>query len=127
MESHFCDIHHFIISSVITMRMRQHSILTLLSSFLTGIDAWIVPRSIQSGKKCDPSSARFATAEGKNAEIATRPTVGSVVTIDCKLLPEGDFVPEPLIDGVVLHKDDPTCLACINSSSIKQSVMLWRM
>lgn len=32
---------------------------------------------------------------------------GSIVTIDCCLVPEGDFIPEPLFDGIVLHE---TCL-----------------
>jgi len=32
---------------------------------------------------------------------------GSIVTLKCRLKPEGDFVPEPLIDGVVLHDEDP--------------------
>ena len=35
------------------------------------------------------------------------PTPGSIVTVDCRLLPEGDFVPEPLFDGIALHQDDP--------------------
>jgi hypothetical protein len=30
------------------------------------------------------------------------------VRIACRLQPEGDFIPEPLIDGIVLHEDDPT-------------------
>jgi FKBP-type peptidyl-prolyl cis-trans isomerase 2 len=32
---------------------------------------------------------------------------GSVVTVECKLFPEGEFVPEPLIDGIVIHDNDP--------------------
>lgn len=40
--------------------------------------------------------------------IVRDPVKGRVVTIACRLQPEGDFVPEPLIDGIVLHKDDPT-------------------
>jgi FKBP-type peptidyl-prolyl cis-trans isomerase 2 len=31
---------------------------------------------------------------------------GTVVTIDCRLRPEGDFVPEPLFDGIVLDDSD---------------------
>lgn len=30
-----------------------------------------------------------------------------MVVVDCRLRPEGDFIPEPLIDGVVLHDSDP--------------------
>ena len=29
------------------------------------------------------------------------------MTIDCQLVPEGDFVPEPLFDGVLRHEDEP--------------------
>lgn len=32
--------------------------------------------------------------------------VGSVVTIECSLKPEGDFVPEPLFDGIVLDDSE---------------------
>lgn len=32
---------------------------------------------------------------------------GSVVTVECQLIPEGDFVPEPLFDGIVTSEDDP--------------------
>ena len=39
--------------------------------------------------------------------FAAKPDLGSIVSIECKLLPEGDFVPEPLIDGIVIHDDDP--------------------
>jgi peptide-methionine (S)-S-oxide reductase len=35
------------------------------------------------------------------------PKPGDVVTIECRLEPEGDFVPEALIDGVVLRSEDP--------------------
>lgn len=34
------------------------------------------------------------------------PVAGNVVTIVCRLEPEGDFIPEPLVDGIVLHKED---------------------
>ena len=46
-----------------------------------------------------PKRHSFCTA----LSIAT----GSIVTVDCRLVPEGDYVPEPLIDGVVLHESDP--------------------
>ena len=35
---------------------------------------------------------------------------GSIVTVDCQLVPEGEFVPEPLFDGVALHGTDSTSL-----------------
>jgi FKBP-type peptidyl-prolyl cis-trans isomerase 2 len=38
---------------------------------------------------------------------STSPKPGSVVTIECRLEPEGEFVPEALIDGVVLNPEDP--------------------
>jgi hypothetical protein len=43
-----------------------------------------------------------------SAETAPKTLIpaGSVVTIDCRLKPEGGFVPEPLTDGVVLHDED---------------------
>ena len=34
----------------------------------------------------------------KLAMAGKKPQIGSIVTIDCELTPEGDFVPEPLID-----------------------------
>lgn len=56
------------------------------------------------------SMARYmtqaTTSESATGTTQEKPTPGSVVTIDCKLIPEGDFVPEPLIDGVVLHESD---------------------
>jgi FKBP-type peptidyl-prolyl cis-trans isomerase 2 len=42
------------------------------------------------------------------------PTKGSVVTIKCCLRPEGDFVPEPLIDGICVDQfDKPKTLAFV--------------
>ena len=35
------------------------------------------------------------------------PAPGAVVTIECRLIPEGDFVPEPLFDGIFLDKSGP--------------------
>jgi peptide-methionine (S)-S-oxide reductase len=40
-------------------------------------------------------------------DASSTPQPGSVVTIECRLEPEEDFVPEPLIDGVVLRHEDP--------------------
>jgi FKBP-type peptidyl-prolyl cis-trans isomerase 2 len=52
----------------------------------------------------------IATATSVQAEDGTpvNPTKGCIVRIACRLQPEGDFVPEPLIDGIVLHDDEPT-------------------
>lgn len=35
-----------------------------------------------------------------------KPVKGDVVTVFCRMKPEGDFVPDVLIDGVVLHDED---------------------
>ena len=48
-----------------------------------------------------PNNKRLTTT------LQMTPTKGQVVTVECRLLPDGDFVPEPLIDGVVMHEDDP--------------------
>lgn len=40
------------------------------------------------------------------APVSDKPVKGSVVKIACRLQPEGDFVPEPLFDGIVLQDDD---------------------
>lgn len=42
-----------------------------------------------------------------SSSSSSTPKLGSVVTIECRLEPDGDFVPEPLIDGVVLRPEDP--------------------
>uniref|UniRef100_A0A7S3LF23 peptide-methionine (S)-S-oxide reductase n=1 Tax=Amphora coffeiformis TaxID=265554 RepID=A0A7S3LF23_9STRA len=46
--------------------------------------------------------------EDTKQSASLKPTKGSVVKIACRLQPEGDFVPEPLIDGIVLHEEDST-------------------
>jgi len=54
------------------------------------------------------SSSSSSPAESGNTAVTNRkPSIGSIVTVECRLIPEGDFVPEPLIDGVVYHDDDP--------------------
>ena len=45
-------------------------------------------------------------ADVDSADVAL-PTKGCIVTIDCRLQPEGEFVPEPLVDGIVLEDYDP--------------------
>jgi FKBP-type peptidyl-prolyl cis-trans isomerase 2 len=35
------------------------------------------------------------------------PEQGSIVTVECSLQPEGDFVPEPLFDGIVMNDSGP--------------------
>jgi FKBP-type peptidyl-prolyl cis-trans isomerase 2 len=41
-----------------------------------------------------------------NTNLCVAISHGSVVTIDCRLKPEGDFIPEPLFDGIVLEDFD---------------------
>jgi peptide-methionine (S)-S-oxide reductase len=54
-----------------------------------------------SSGKTEEESATAAT------ESASRkPVKGDVVTADVRLTPEGDFVPEPLFDGIVLREGD---------------------
>jgi peptide-methionine (S)-S-oxide reductase len=60
-----------------------------------------VPLTRLSSTSSSPSTDELA------ATSVSPPRKGCVVTVDCRLLPEGDFVPEPLIDGVVLNADDP--------------------
>jgi hypothetical protein len=56
-----------------------------------------------------PLAASEGTAATGQAETtALTPVPGRLVRIACRLQPEGDFIPEPLIDGIVLHEDDPT-------------------
>ena len=50
----------------------------------------------------DTSSSR---SDSSTVQAKVQP--GCVVTVNCRLRPEGDFVPEPLFDGIVLHEDDP--------------------
>ena len=54
------------------------------------------------------SHVNSSPAPSQEASDTLTPRIGSVVTIDCRLEPENDFIPEPLIDGVVLHEDDPS-------------------
>lgn len=53
------------------------------------------------------TDAGSGSSNSGSSSTETRPTAGSVVTIECRLEPEGEFVPEPLIDGVVLRPDGP--------------------
>ena len=47
-------------------------------------------------------------ASSSSSFLPLQPTKGRIVKIACRLQPEGDFIPEPLIDGIVLHDDEPT-------------------
>lgn len=42
-----------------------------------------------------------------DSKIQAKVQAGSIVTVNCRLRPEGDFVPEPLFDGIVVHENDP--------------------
>jgi peptide-methionine (S)-S-oxide reductase len=76
--------------------------LLLLPLFHTAVLAWSsnVSRRWQNG----PSSSIFAVS---SASTQQEVVLSPIVTVECKLLPEGDFVPEPLIHGVVYHESDP--------------------
>ena len=80
-------------------------VLSAIFVFLvTSADAWTInPKQTRR-----LPSLRMTSAE--NGRVAE----GSVVTIDCRLKPEGDFVPDPVIDGVILHdEDEPVRLAFV--------------
>jgi FKBP-type peptidyl-prolyl cis-trans isomerase 2 len=53
------------------------------------------------------SNVPFSRKTGSSTEVCMSPTPGAVVTIECRLIPEGDFVPEPLFDGIFLNKSAP--------------------
>lgn len=61
--------------------------------FLLPVSAFVSPRVLQ---RTERTNLLFMSVEK-----------GSVVTIDCKLLPEGDFVPEPLFDGIAFDESSP--------------------
>jgi len=69
----------------------------LLSVILLVTDAFVVNRQ-------PPSKAAF---DGSKSCLFSKPVKGDIVEIDCTLLPEGDFIPEPLFDGIVLDAEDP--------------------
>lgn len=48
-----------------------------------------------------PFKIRVASAHSAT-ELNMKAEAGKIVTIECSLMPEGDFVPEPLFDGLVL-------------------------
>jgi peptide-methionine (S)-S-oxide reductase len=51
-----------------------------------------------------PSTA--SSSSSSSVPERQKPVAGDVVTIRCRLVPEGDFVPEPLIDGIVFYDHD---------------------
>jgi FKBP-type peptidyl-prolyl cis-trans isomerase 2 len=60
------------------------------------------------------SAASDSSASTGTSTTSLTPKSGSIVTIDCKLKPEGDFIPEPLFDGIVLEDwGPPTRLAFV--------------
>ena len=71
----------------INLNMRY---LTISASFfLTQCNAFMVS---------SPSLILSHRTPSRLAMAGKKPQMGSIVTIDCELTPEGDFVPEPLID-----------------------------
>jgi peptide-methionine (S)-S-oxide reductase len=56
----------------------------------------------------DIDAMAFVAPSTDMATSLATPTPGSVVTIEARLVPEGDdFVPEPVMDGIVWHAEDP--------------------
>ena len=55
-----------------------------------------------SSSSSDASSTEKTTTEADETTVSSKPTKGCIVKIACRLEPEGDFVPEPLIDGIVM-------------------------
>ena len=53
------------------------------------------------------NKALFLNRSERSTQLPMTPENGSIVTVDCRLLPEGDFVPEPLFDGIVLDEEQP--------------------
>jgi peptide-methionine (S)-S-oxide reductase len=51
------------------------------------------------------AAAAAATSSALPASPERPPRIGDVVSVLCRLVPEGSFVPEPLFDGVVLEHE----------------------
>jgi hypothetical protein len=101
------------------------AVLTLACSIASST-AWVSSSSAllphlarqQATRRCGPfphgplaaASEEAATGQAESTTTTTflTPAPGRLVRIACRLQPEGDFIPEPLIDGIVLHEDDPT-------------------
>jgi FKBP-type peptidyl-prolyl cis-trans isomerase 2 len=76
-------------------RNQGHTTLAALIFLLPLVSAFVSPKVI------------FLQRTETTTELFMAAEKGSVVTIDCRLRPEGDFVPEPLFDGIVLDDSDP--------------------
>ena len=72
--------------------------MAILANAINPSHGWVTPSTT-------PRRALFS-ATTTNLYAAMTPQPGDVVTIDCRLQPEGDFVPEPLFDGIVRHSQD---------------------
>lgn len=57
--------------------------------------------------KNPPRFTSDRTCRPSQTNLFVKPEKGSIVEIDCTLRPEGDFIPEPLFDGIVLDEKDP--------------------
>lgn len=74
---------------------------------LTVANAWTTTAGSSLQQRQRHRLATHLHMAATTSETSDKPLPGSIVTIECRLEPEGEFVPEPLIDGVVLHPDDP--------------------
>jgi len=70
-----------------------------------GLSSCVAHSSDDDGRQC--ATALSMAASTDEAGVEPRQTVkkGSIVTVECRLKPEGDFVPEPLFDGIVLNNE----------------------
>ena len=91
------------------MQLWNFLLLFVLQTVPSAVNAWVASTTTTT------RTTAGAWQHGKQRHVLHRRVVspssldaskGDVVTIECKLIPEGDFVPEPLIDGVVMHETD---------------------
>ena len=92
-------INHLLVLAVMGTSVLSFSPCVITTTSLTSTCKHLLP---------ERAVARFSAtnADIDSADVAV-PTKGSIVTIDCRLQPEGEFVPEPLVDGIVLEDYDP--------------------
>ena len=64
-------------------------------------------RKLALTRRCGSNDDKDVTTDSFAEETPARPANGCIVSIDCRLRPEGDFIPEPLFDGIVLEDSDP--------------------
>ena len=82
------------------MRLLSRIEISFIGGFALSVSAFTVERTRRSfvvdDRRSTTTTARFV-----------KPEKESIVELECTLRPEGDFIPEPLIDGIVLDTSDP--------------------